>query len=122
MSNGYASTEFPPFLGAHFVCLFRCPAGRNYTGYGYTEFAPFAPHVRVVYVKDVQRPSRFLPFGQGEFGRSGFFPLLARTNYRAPLSLHVEYEWAPKGQKTRARLVAALKENRRVLGQWWTGV
>jgi sugar phosphate isomerase/epimerase len=82
------------------------------------QYERLAPHIRVVYVKDVQRPSRFLPFGQGEFGRSGFFPLLARTNYRAPLSLHMEYEWAPKGQS----LVAALKENRRVLGQWWKGM
>jgi hypothetical protein len=31
----------------------------------------------------------------------------------------VEYEWAPAGKKTRPALVAVLKENRRVLGQWW---
>ena len=86
------------------------------------QYERLAPHIRVVYVKDVQRPSRFLPFGQGEFGRSGFFPLLAKTNYRAPLSMHMEYEWAPKGQKTREGLVAVLKENRHVLGQWWKGV
>ena len=84
-------------------------------------FEKLKPHIRVVYVKDVQRPARFVPFGQGEFGRSGFFPMLAKMNYSAPLSMHVEYEWAPPGTKTRSALVAVLKENRRVLGQWWKG-
>jgi sugar phosphate isomerase/epimerase len=85
------------------------------------QYERLAPHIRVVYVKDVQRPSQFVPFGLGEFGRSGFFPLLAGRGYRAPLSMHMEYEWAPKGQKTRENLVAALKQNRRVLAQWWKG-
>ncbi len=84
-------------------------------------FEKLKPHVRVVYVKDVQRPARFVPFGQGEFGRSGFFPMLARMNYRAPLSMHIEYPWAPPGKKTRSALAAVLKENRRALGQWWKG-
>jgi sugar phosphate isomerase/epimerase len=82
-------------------------------------FEKLKPHIRAVYVKDVRRPDRFVPFGQGEFGRSGFFPLLARMNYSGPLSLHVEYPWAPQGKKTRTALAAVLKENRRVLGQWW---
>ena len=82
-------------------------------------FEKLRPHIRVVYVKDVQRPNRFVPFGQGEFGQSGFFPMLAKMEYSAPLSLHVEYEWASRGKKTRSALVAVLKENRRVLGQWW---
>jgi sugar phosphate isomerase/epimerase len=77
------------------------------------------PYIRTVYVKDVKRPARFVPFGQGEFGQSGFFPLLAKANFRAPLSIHIEYEWAPPGKKTRSALAAVLKENRRVLGQWW---
>ena len=84
-------------------------------------FEKLRPHIRAVYVKDVQRSAQFVPFGRGEFGRSGFFPMLAKINYRAPLSMHIEYEWAPKGQKTRSALVAVLKENRRVLGQWWKG-
>ena len=84
-------------------------------------FEKLKPHIRVVYVKDVQRSGRFVPFGQGEFGRSGFFPMLAKMNYRAPLSMHVEYAWAPQGKKTRSALAAVLKENRRVLEQWWKG-
>jgi sugar phosphate isomerase/epimerase len=84
-------------------------------------FQRLSPHIRAFYVKDVQRPSRFVPFGQGEFGRTGFFASLAKRNSRVPLSVHVEYEWAPAGKKTRSALVAVLKENRRVLGQWWKG-
>ena len=75
-------------------------------------------HLRVAYVKDVRRPSTFVPFGEGEFGRTDFFRRLRALGYRAPLSLHVEYEWAPKDQKTRPRLLAALQNSRRVLGQW----
>jgi len=81
-------------------------------------FERLKPHIRVVYVKDVQRNSGFVPFGQGEFARSGFFQLLARMNYRAPLSMHIEFDWAPPGGKTRPLLVQTLKESRRVLGQW----
>jgi sugar phosphate isomerase/epimerase len=84
-------------------------------------FEKLKPHIRVIYVKDVRRPAGFVPFGQGEFGPSGFFPMLAKMNYSAPLSMHIEYEWAPQGKKTRSALAAVLKENRRVLGQWWKG-
>jgi L-ribulose-5-phosphate 3-epimerase len=86
-----------------------------------THFERLKSHIRVVYVKDVRRPAQFVPFGQGEFSRTGFFPMLAKMNYTAPLSMHMEYAWAPEGRKDRPALVAALKENRRVLGQWWKG-
>ena len=84
-------------------------------------FERLKPHIRVVYIKDVQRPSRFVPFGEGEFGRSGFFQLLSKMNYQAPLSLHIEFDWVPQGNKTRAALVRVLKESRRTLGQWLAG-
>ena len=84
-------------------------------------FERLKPHIRVVYVKDVRRPSQFVAFGQGEFSRTGFFAMLAQMNYTAPLSLHMEYPWAAAGKKDRPTLLAALKENRRVLGQWWKG-
>ena len=84
-----------------------------------SRFEKLKDRIRVVYVKDVARPSRFVPFGQGEFGRTGFFRLLAKLNYRDPLSMHVEYDWAPRAKKTRALLVETLKRNRRALGQWW---
>jgi sugar phosphate isomerase/epimerase len=82
-------------------------------------FERLKPHIRVVYVKDVQRPANFVPFGQGEFSRSGFFPLLAKMNYRAPLSMHIEFHWADsKANQTQPALVRVLRESRRVLGQW----
>ncbi len=84
-------------------------------------FEKLKDHIRVVYVKDVARPARFVAFGQGEFGRTGFFRMLARLNYRAPLSMHIEYDWARHAKKARALLVETLKRNRRVLGQWWKG-
>ena len=84
-------------------------------------FERLKPHIQVVYVKDVQRPSRFVPFGEGEFRRTGFFQLLAKMNYRAPLSLHIEFDWAPQGGKTRTALVKTLEQSKRVLGQWLAG-
>jgi L-ribulose-5-phosphate 3-epimerase len=84
-------------------------------------FERIKSHIRVVYIKDVQRPSRFVPFGQGEFGRTGFFQLLSRMNYQGPLSLHIEFDWAPQSNKTRAGLIQVLKESRRTLGQWLAG-
>jgi sugar phosphate isomerase/epimerase len=82
-------------------------------------FEKLKEHIRVVYIKDVRQPDRFVPFGEGEFSRSGFFELLEKMNYDAPLSIHIEYSWAAKGQKTQAALVETLKRNRRVLGDWW---
>jgi len=84
-------------------------------------FEKLKPFVRIVYVKDVRRTGQFVAFGQGEFGPSGFFPMLAKMNYRAPLSMHIEYAWAPDGKKTRSALAAVLKSSRSVLGQWWKG-
>ena len=77
-----------------------------------SRFEKLKDRIRVVYVKDVARPSRFVPFGQGEFGRSGFFRLLAKIDYRDPLSMHVEYDWTPQAKKTCALLVETLKRNR----------
>jgi sugar phosphate isomerase/epimerase len=84
-------------------------------------FERLKPHIRIAYVKDVKRPSRFVAFGQGEFGRTDFFRLLAQMNYRAPVSMHVEYDWASPGQKTREAMVETLKQNRRALERWWRG-
>jgi sugar phosphate isomerase/epimerase len=86
-----------------------------------SHFDKLKKHIRVVYVKDMQRPSQFVPFGQGELGRTNFFHLLAEMKYDAPLCMHIEYDWAGDGKKTPAILVETLKHNRRVLGQWWRG-
>jgi len=81
-------------------------------------FERLKDHIRVAYVKDVRRPASFVPFGQGEFGRTDFFRRLRALHYQAPLSLHIEYEWAPKNQLTRPALLSALRSSRQALEGW----
>jgi sugar phosphate isomerase/epimerase len=79
-------------------------------------------YVKVVYVKDVTRDKRWVPFGQGVIGGLGYFKLLRQMGYRAPISLHVEFDWSEKGKpKTRAALVKALRDSSGVLKQWLEG-
>jgi sugar phosphate isomerase/epimerase len=82
-------------------------------------FDKLKDHIRVVYIKDVRRPAAFVPFGEGEFARSGFFELLKKMRYDAPMSIHIEYSWAPKGEKTEAALIETLKRSRTVVADWW---
>jgi sugar phosphate isomerase/epimerase len=82
-------------------------------------FEQLKGHIRIAYIKDVGRTARFVPFGEGEFAKTDFFTLLKKMNYRAPISMHIEYAWAPDGKKTRPAMVEMLKNNRRVLGEWW---
>jgi sugar phosphate isomerase/epimerase len=82
-------------------------------------FEKLKSHINVVYVKDVTRDGRWVPFGQGDIGGLGYFKLLRQMGYRAPISLHIEFDWTDKGKsKTRAALVKALQESSRVLRQW----
>ncbi|MBM3888041.1 MAG: sugar phosphate isomerase/epimerase [Verrucomicrobia bacterium] len=82
-------------------------------------FERLKPHIRVAYIKDMKRPRQFLAFGEGEFGKSDYFKRLKQLNLASPLSMHIEYEWCPKGQeKTRAALLKVLKDSHRVLRQW----
>jgi L-ribulose-5-phosphate 3-epimerase len=83
------------------------------------QFEKLKPHIRVVYVKDVTRDGHWVPFGQGAIGGLGYFKLLRQMDYRAPISLHIEFDWTGKGKtKTRAALVKALEDSSRVLKQW----
>ena len=63
------------------------------------QFERLKDHIRVVYIKDVRRPAQFVPFGQGEFGRTDYFQRLIKMNYHAPLSIHIEFPWARKERK-----------------------
>ena len=82
-------------------------------------FEKLKPWIKVAYLKDVQRGTGFVPFGTGEFSRTDFFHRLRQMNYRAPLSIHIEFDWVAKGQpKNRAALVKTLTDSRRVVGQW----
>ena len=82
-------------------------------------FEKLKPHIKVVYVKDVTRDGHWLPFGQGAIGGLGYFKLLRQMGYRAPISLHVEFDWTEQGKsKTRAALVKALGDSARALKRW----
>ena len=60
-----------------------------------------------------------MPFGEGELGKTGYFTLLKQLGYHAPISLHIEFDWADKGKtKTRDALLDALKKSTRVLKTW----
>ena len=75
--------------------------------------------VRAVYVKDAKPPNRWVPFGQGEVGKSGYFRLLKEMGYHGPISLHMEYEWAHNGpEKKRSDLLEGLRESAGVLRTW----
>jgi sugar phosphate isomerase/epimerase len=82
-------------------------------------FERLRDHIRIVYLKDVKQSERFVALGEGEVGKTDFIQLLVKMDYRAPLSIHIEYPWAPEGQKTRAAMVETLKNSRRVLADWW---
>lgn len=82
-------------------------------------FDQLKPHIRLAYVKDVKRPRELKPFGEGEFSQTDYFKRLKQMNLTAPLSMHIEYEWCPKGQeKTRAGMLKMLQQNLSVLKGW----
>lgn len=85
-------------------------------------FEKLRPHFKIAYVKDVKRKGGWVPFGQGDIAGTGYFQLLRQMRYRAPVSMHVEFDWTEGGKsKTRAALVKALRESTRVLRQWLAG-
>ena len=84
-----------------------------------SHFQKLKSHLKVAYIKDATRAGRWVPFGQGDVGQSGYFKLLKQIGYHAPISMHIEFDWTDKGQaKTRAALVKALQDSSRVLKQW----
>ena len=80
-------------------------------------FEKLKSHLKVAYVKDTKLKGGWVPFGEGELGRSGYFNLLKQLGYSAPFSLHIEFKWDAK-EKTRAALVEALKQSSTVLKSW----
>jgi sugar phosphate isomerase/epimerase len=75
-------------------------------------------HFKIAYIKDVKRSGGWVRFGQGAITSTGYFALLQEMHYHAPISLHIEFDWATDGKKTRAALLQALKESSRVLRDW----
>jgi sugar phosphate isomerase/epimerase len=92
----------------------------NVHGPGWRErFDKIKSHLKVVYVKDVNREKRFVPLGQGDVGATGYFKLVKQLGYHAPICLHIEYSESPKSQPdTRADLLNAVKESLLVLRRW----
>jgi L-ribulose-5-phosphate 3-epimerase len=86
-------------------------------------FDQLKTHIKVAYVKDIKRGNGFVRFGKGELGSNGYFKLLKEMGYRAPVCLHIEFDWSDKGKtKTRAALVQALQESGQVLRRWLSTV
>jgi sugar phosphate isomerase/epimerase len=82
-------------------------------------FERLKSHLRVAYTKDIKRGQGFVRFGQGELASNGYFKLLKQMGYRAPVCLHIEFDWSDKGKaKTRAALAKALQESTQVLRRW----
>jgi len=92
----------------------------NVHGQGWrSRFDKLKSHLKVVYVKDANRDKKFVPLGQGEVGATGYFEVLKQSGYRAPISLHIEYEGGPEAQpETRPALLKAVRNSLAVLKQW----
>lgn len=75
--------------------------------------------LRIVYVKDAIRSGRWVTFGQGEIGATGFFEMLLKMGYRSPISMHVEFDWAAPGKKKdRTLLLETLRSSLKTLRGW----
>jgi L-ribulose-5-phosphate 3-epimerase len=85
-------------------------------------FERLKSHLKVAYVKDVNRGGGWVPFGEGAVGATDYFKLLKQMGYRAPVSLHIEFNWSERGKrKTRAALVKAVRSSATVLRGWLAG-
>lgn len=80
-------------------------------------FERLKPHFQIAYIKDVKRPGRWVPFGQGDLATSGYFKELRALGYHAPISLHIEFDWTEQG-KNRAALVRTLQASLQTLRGW----
>ncbi|HLH55640.1 MAG TPA: sugar phosphate isomerase/epimerase family protein [Verrucomicrobiae bacterium] len=77
------------------------------------------PHLALVYLKDTNAAKQFVPLGEGLVGATGYFAVLKKLKYRAPISLHIEYSASPSSQpETRAELMQAVRQSLKILKQW----
>jgi sugar phosphate isomerase/epimerase len=81
-------------------------------------FAALKPWIKIAYIKDYKIGTGFVAFGEGDFGQTDYFRRLRAMNYRQPLSMHIEYDWAKGQPKTRELMVKTLKESRQTLARW----
>lgn len=110
--DGFAPDQIGVAFDIAHALVVHGPAWRSY-------FERLKPHFKIAYVKDVQLPRNWVPFGQGALAGSGYFELLRQMHYQAPVSLHVEFDWTDQSKaKTRTGLVRALQSSGRVLRGW----
>jgi sugar phosphate isomerase/epimerase len=84
-----------------------------------SHFEKLKSHLKIAYVKDAKREGRWVPFGQGDVGKTGYFKLLKQMHYKAPISMHIEFDWSHNGaNNTRSALLQALKESASVVKEW----
>jgi len=83
-----------------------------------THFEKLKPWIKIAYIKDYKIGTGFVAYGEGDFGQTDYFRRLRAMNYRAPLSMHIEYDWAKGQPKTRTLLLDTLKASRQTLGRW----
>jgi sugar phosphate isomerase/epimerase len=82
-------------------------------------FDKLKPHLKIAYVKDVDKQGAWVPFGRGEVGKVGYFKMLHEIGYHAPISMHIEFDWSNKGKnQTEEALLKALKESAATLRGW----
>jgi sugar phosphate isomerase/epimerase len=82
-------------------------------------FDKLKPHLKIAYVKDVDKQGAWVPFGQGEIGKTGYFKMLREIGYNAPISMHIEFDWSNNGKdQTEKALRTALKQSSTVLREW----
>jgi L-ribulose-5-phosphate 3-epimerase len=82
-------------------------------------FDKLKPHLKIAYVKDVNKQGTWVPFGQGEIGKVGYFKLLREIGYHAPISMHIEFDWSQKGKnQTEEALLEALKQTAGAARDW----
>jgi sugar phosphate isomerase/epimerase len=85
-------------------------------------FEKLKSHLKIAYVKDVKRGGRWVPFGDGDIAATGYFNLLRQLGYKAPVSMHIEYDWSAGGKaQTRAALLQVLHKSAQVLRGWLSG-
>lgn len=83
------------------------------------QFDALRPWIKTAYVKDADRVKKFVPFGEGEYAKSGYFTLLKKMNYARPFSMHIEYDWSGGGKhRDRATLLKTLQASLRFIRRW----
>lgn len=82
-------------------------------------FEKIKSRLRIAYIKDAKIGDSWVPFGEGDFGKTDYFTVLKQVNYTNPFSLHIEFDWSGKGKaKTRQALLNTLRESRAALKGW----